>query len=84
MPMKAFHVGVETVKEGAKILEVLADYDQFQLDNNIKPDYCNAGGLMMFDTEDKEDSPEGSWVDWCDDQTGIESPAEYVEWAAGA
>jgi hypothetical protein len=78
--MKAFDVDVESVKEGAKILDVLADYDLFQLDNNIKPDYCNAGGLIMLDTDDKEDSPEGSWCSWYDEETGIDDPSEYIEW----
>lgn len=84
VPMKAFHVDVETVQEGAKILNVLADYDQFQLDNNIKPDYCNSGGLMMLDPDDKEDGPFGSWVDWHDEATGIDDLHEYAEWAASA
>ena len=63
IPMEPFTVNVETIKEGIKIMVVLANYDQFQLDNNIKPDYCNTGGLQFFDAEDTEESPEGSWVD---------------------
>jgi hypothetical protein len=78
--MKAFNMDVDSVKEGVKVLDTLGFYDLFQFVNNIKPDYCNAGGLSMFDPEDKEDSPEGSWVDWCDHGTGIDNPEEYLGW----
>jgi hypothetical protein len=77
-----FKVPVETVAEGVKILDTLANYDKFQLDNRIKPDYCNAGGLQMFDPDDDTDSPEGSWVDWCDDETGEDDPKAFLEYEA--
>ena len=79
VPGKPFHVEVETVAEGVKIMNTLAEYDLFQLANNIKPDYCNAGGLMMFDPEDKTDSPDGSWVAWWDEETGEDDPAVWLE-----
>lgn len=56
VPMEAFHVPVESIKEAWKILGVLANYDLFQLENNIKPDYCNAGGLQVLE--------DGEWVEW--------------------
>lgn len=60
VPMKAFRVSVPDL-EGAKLLlRTLAAYDQFQLDNNIRPDYSNAGGLSVW-----EDDGEGGF-DWCD------------------
>ena len=68
VPMKAFYVDIESVQEGAKLLNVLADYDQFQYDNRIKPDYSNAGGLAIYDEES------GEWLDFEPD----ESPAEVV------
>jgi len=43
--MRAFRVDVDSVDEGVKLMTVLADYDAFQYDNNIKPDYSNIGGL---------------------------------------
>jgi hypothetical protein len=49
VPMKAFRVKVQDVKEAIKILNVLADYDIFQFENHIKPDYTNAAGLEEFD-----------------------------------
>lgn len=55
-PMKPFHVPVDGVIEAKKILDVLARYDAFQFENNIKPDYCNAGGLEVFE--------DGEWCEW--------------------
>jgi hypothetical protein len=83
VPMKSFNVEVDSVEEGIKIMNVLADYDLFQFKNNIKPDYCNTGGLQMFDPEDKEDSPEGSWVNWYyEDNDGyyFDNIEDYLEW----
>jgi hypothetical protein len=79
VPMDAFRVDVDSVAEGAKLLNTLARYDEFQFEQSIKPDYSNAGGLEMFDPDDKEDSELGSWVSWCDEETGIDDPEEYLE-----
>ena len=57
VPMKPFYVPVSTCEEAMKILEVLAEYDIFQFENKVKPDYCNAGGLMIFE--------DGEWTEWC-------------------
>lgn len=48
VPMKPFIVEVASVEEGVRVMDTLADYDAFQYDNNIKPDYCNANGLEMW------------------------------------
>lgn len=72
VPMKAFEVEVSTVEEGSKLLDVLAAYDAFQFENRIKPDYCNAGGLMMIEAET------GEWVDWYDEETGEDDPREFL------
>lgn len=72
IPGKPFHVDVESVREGVKIMDVLADYDQFQFENRIKPDYCNMGGLLMVDDD-------GEWVDWYDEETSIDDPKEFLE-----
>ena len=56
IPMKAFRVTVETPKEAKKLLDTLAKYDLFQLENNIKPDLSNAGGLEVED--------EDGWSEW--------------------
>jgi len=68
IPMQSFITPVEDLVEAKLLLDTLASYDQFQLDNNVKPDYSNAGGLHIFDPDDNYDGPEGSWVDWHDSE----------------
>src|SRR3546814_6755934 len=63
VPMTAFEVNVGSVQEGAKLLDVLAEYDLFQYENKVKPDYCNAGGLRRWCADsDGEGTP--GWEDW--------------------
>ena len=69
VPMASFDVLVETPEEGAKLLDILADYDAFEYENNVKGDYCNSGDLLEFLPEDKTDSPDGSWVTWYHPET---------------
>jgi hypothetical protein len=57
VPMEPFEVKVSSLYEAKKILDILANYDLFQFNKNVKPDYCNAGGLFIFDKED-------GWIDW--------------------
>jgi hypothetical protein len=56
VPGKPMYVEVQNLVEAKLLLDTLANYDLFQYKNNIKPDYCNAGGLQVF--EDNE------WIDW--------------------
>ena len=49
VPMKAFEVNVANVVEGKLLLDALAEYDLFQFKSKVKPDYSNAGGLVVFD-----------------------------------
>lgn len=70
IPGQPFEVPVSTPEEGAKLLDVLADYDAFQYEHSIKPDYCNAGGLSVFE--------DGEWVDWTHPETGMDLD-EYIE-----
>ena len=37
--------------KGKKVLDMLAAYDAFQLQNRIKPDYSNVGGLQVYNPE---------------------------------
>lgn len=60
VPMHAFHVDVRSVDEARKIIDTLAKYDLFQLENRIKPDYSNASGLEIFDGV--------NWSEWEDDE----------------
>lgn len=79
VPGKPFHVSVGSVAEGVKMMNTLASYDLFQFENNIKPDYCNAGGLQLFDATDTKDGPDGSWVDWYDEETGEDDPEAWLQ-----
>lgn len=58
VPGKAFKVPVKDIEQAKLLYEVLADYDRFQYDNNIKPDYANTGGLEVFE--------DGEWYEWHD------------------
>jgi hypothetical protein len=70
VPMKAFYVAVSGPDEAGKVLDILAMYDLFQFENNVKPDYSNMGGLEVFE--------KGEWLDWEDQSTG-DSIDEYME-----
>lgn len=72
VPMKPFYAEVSSVEEGVKIMNVLADYDEFQFQNKVKPDYSNVGGLERYVEE------EGEWEDWYDEETGYDDPEEYL------
>lgn len=42
-----FYVKVKSVEEAEKIIDVLAKYDLYQFEHNIKPDYANVGGIEI-------------------------------------
>lgn len=46
---RIFYVPVDTRDQGLWLQAILADYDNFQFENKIKPDYCNVGGLEVFE-----------------------------------
>jgi len=69
VPMDPFHVEVKSVDEAVRTLRMLADYDIFQYENRVKPDYSNAGGLEVFE--------DGEWEEWYDPKTG-EDIDEYM------
>lgn len=60
VPMTSFRVNVENLREAKLLLDTLAQYDLFQLKHNVKPDYCNAGGLEVWDVDSQE------WLEWED------------------
>ena len=58
-------------------MNVLSSYDLFQFENNIKPDYCNTGGLRRWcDDCDGEGNP--GWEEWFDDETGEDDPEAWL------
>lgn len=70
VPMKPFHVDIESIEMGVRIMDILADYDCFQYYNNVKGDYCNVGGIEMFE--------DGEWFSWYDEESGYDEPREYL------
>lgn len=65
IPCRTFYVPVSTPEEAIKILDVLANYDLFQLENNIKPDYSNAQGLEEWSEAEQD------WLEW-NSEDGLE------------
>ncbi len=62
VPMSPFRIPVMSPEVARVILSVLWDYDKFQFENNIKPDYSNASGLEEFVMDDGEGKP--GWCEW--------------------
>jgi hypothetical protein len=67
IPGTAFEWRVADLAQAALILDAFAAYDDFQYAERVKGDYCNTGGLQIFDGSD--------WVDWED-----EDGDEFDEW----
>lgn len=75
VPGDAFHFAVNSIPEGKRVLDLLADYDQFQFDQGVKGDYCNAGGIEEF--------IDGEWIEIEDDPTDEEIEAAKERHPAG-
>lgn len=74
VPMESMKIDVKDIAEAVKIMEVLADYDRFQFENNVKPDYSNEGGV--------EQEGEDGWEDWDTESEALgyfDNPEEYLE-----
>ena len=59
--VKNFYVEVSSIEEAWRVLNTLWEYDLFQYSHHIKPDYCNASGLEVFDDDEQD------WVEWYDE-----------------
>lgn len=55
VPMEAFRRHVKDIEQAKFLLDTLADYDLFQFEKKVKPDYTNAGGLEVFNGEEWEE-----------------------------
>ncbi len=66
VPMEPFRTPVANIREAKLLIDTLGRYDAFQFENRIKPDYCNGGGLEVFE--------DGEWCEWADEKgEGIDS-----------
>ena len=57
IPGKAFEVHTDDLAYAKALIDVLADYDLFQYENRIKPDYANLSGIDVWC------DPEGEYGD---------------------
>jgi hypothetical protein len=80
VPGKQFFVPVQGFVQAKLILAALAHYDLFQFENRIKPDYCNAGGLEVWNENSSDDNGNpvgvGGWEEW-DDYSQTDPCATY-------
>lgn len=71
IPMIPFYARVENCLEAKILLNALAEYDLFQFEHHIKPDFSHAQGFTAWDaTEESEygpQAPKGAWRDWYDE-----------------
>lgn len=58
VPCKPFRFPVKDEKQAGLFLDVLANYDLFLFEkcDGMRVDYCNMGGLEMFE--------DGEWIEW--------------------
>ena len=54
IPGRSFLVSLDSLDEAKRLVDILADYDLFQFDNNIKPHYSNASGVQEWDVDEGE------------------------------
>lgn len=66
-----FYIDVSDIYEAKRTLDVLADYDMYQLEHNIKPDFSNVGGVELFE--------DGEWLTWIDPETGLDFEDYFEE-----
>lgn len=63
VPMTPFEVLSDDLQYLVRLHDVLADYDDFQLIHNVKPDYASASGIAYLDDD-------GDWSDIDDYELG--------------
>lgn len=58
---KTYHQEVSSVEEAKLVIDSIARFVNFQIDNNVFPDHCSTAGLEVWDEE------ENDYVDWYDE-----------------
>ena len=59
---ETYYKEVSSPEEAKIIIDSIADYLNFAVDNCIFPDHCSSAGLEYYDEEEKE------WLTWYDDE----------------
>lgn len=62
IPGKPFTKRVSTPEEGKLLLDVLAEYDLFLLENRLREDFAVVGGLSVYEDNGNPEDP--SWYDY--------------------
>lgn len=75
LPAPTLTIAVPNLEIAAVLLDTLGEYDLFQLENNIKPDYSNAGGLEIYRN--------GEWEEW-EDEHGDDIDAAVLSQLTGS
>lgn len=72
---KHFYIPVHSIEEAKKIMDVLAYYDCYQMNQHVNGDYANCGGLEVWDEAEQE------WCDWWyeDENHYFDDVDEYIE-----
>lgn len=52
--MSFYSEDIPTLEEARRLENTLAQYDLFQFQYRIKPDYCNMGGTQVWNEEEQE------------------------------
>jgi hypothetical protein len=65
VPGKPFTIEVPDLATAVAVTATLEQYDLFQYENRIKPDYANAGGVQKWFDGPAEDQ---GWYDMDDDE----------------
>jgi len=68
---RPYVIDIDNIKEAIRIKDILCNYDLFQYENKIKPDYANMSIIQCYDEEEKE------WYDL--DKYDIENMLEELE-----
>lgn len=54
VPMPAFEYETNDLSEAKVVLDVLGRFSLFEYENNVKPDYSDAGGIAEWDEAEQE------------------------------
>ncbi len=71
VPCEPFRIPVKDIQEAARLYDVLASYDLFQYDHNIKPNYSNVICLNVFE--------DGEWCSWYDEE-GVHDFGDWLRY----
>ncbi|WIW70926.1 hypothetical protein [Anaerosinus gibii] len=69
-----FIIDVANLKEAKKIMDTLAEYDKFQYENNLPQNSSSTSTLEEYSECEKK------WIDWCDEESGIDHIEEYFKY----